>query len=275
MEIDACIAYAEQARSTRNALVRDVFHKGMKDEVQHRQYFVSFAKALVDANVYPFKDVLSMANTWVHPDGGQKYGSTRTAQTDGRAMPTGGNICAPTSRTSLDWQATGHTRNLCTSRNSAACSHSFGKQSASKWRHLTTSSERISRAYGPVMSTGFDLQSVVELRNKPSLCTSRSLFRPCELPYCDAQQDPIQSLAGVFSTKEAFVKAVGAFGDVLPFTFTHLELMHDPCGRPWFVLHGELGMWSERQCLAIDTSISHSVDLAGAVVALLARRHLA
>ncbi|MFE7515347.1 ferritin-like domain-containing protein [Streptomyces sp. NPDC057540] len=82
VEIEACVSYGFVSRTTEDGLVRDVFHTVMKDEVQHRQYFVSFAKALVESGVYPIKDVLSMAYTWIRPDGGETYGSSREAQTD-------------------------------------------------------------------------------------------------------------------------------------------------------------------------------------------------
>ncbi|MGW0936903.1 hypothetical protein [Streptomyces sp. NPDC002666] len=82
VEIEACVSYGWQSRATEDALVRDVFHTVMKDEVQHRQYFASFAKALVDTGVYPVKDVLSMAYTWVRPDGGETFGAAREAQTE-------------------------------------------------------------------------------------------------------------------------------------------------------------------------------------------------
>ncbi|MFV0133049.1 hypothetical protein ACLGIH_07390 [Streptomyces sp. HMX87] len=61
VEIEACVSYGWQSRTSEDGLVRDVFLTIMKDEVQHRQYFASFAKALVESGVYPVKDVLSMA----------------------------------------------------------------------------------------------------------------------------------------------------------------------------------------------------------------------
>ncbi|PAZ17399.1 hypothetical protein CLM62_02455 [Streptomyces sp. SA15] len=82
VEIEACVSYGWRARTTEDELVHDVFHTIMKDEVQHRQYFASFAKALVESGVYPIKDVLSMAYTWIRPNGGETFGSTREAQTE-------------------------------------------------------------------------------------------------------------------------------------------------------------------------------------------------
>lgn len=82
VEIEACVSYGWVSRQSQDPLVRDVFHTIMKDEVQHRQYFASFAKALVDSGVYPIKDVLSMAYTWIRPDGGETFGSARDAQSE-------------------------------------------------------------------------------------------------------------------------------------------------------------------------------------------------
>lgn len=82
VEIEACVSYQHAARTSQDELVHDVFHTIMKDEVQHRQYFASFAKALVESGVYPVKDVLSMAYTWIRPDGGETFGSARAAQTE-------------------------------------------------------------------------------------------------------------------------------------------------------------------------------------------------
>lgn len=80
VEIEACVTYGEMAKTSGDPLVRDVFFQVMRDEVQHRQYFTSFAKALVDAGVYPVKDILSMAYVWVRPDSGETFGSTRKDQ---------------------------------------------------------------------------------------------------------------------------------------------------------------------------------------------------
>jgi|GEM_PF-1688631 len=81
VEVEVAVTYANQAKATKSPLIHDIFNQVMKDEVQHRQYFVSFAQALVDAKVYPAKDALAMAFTWLRPKGGELYGSKRDAQT--------------------------------------------------------------------------------------------------------------------------------------------------------------------------------------------------
>ena len=81
VEIEATVTYGEMAKTSHEPVIKEVFHRIMKDEVQHREYFVSFAKALLDAGVYPIKDVLSMAYTWIRPNGGEMFGSARPRQT--------------------------------------------------------------------------------------------------------------------------------------------------------------------------------------------------
>ena len=81
VEIEATVAYGEIATNAHDPLVREIFTRITRDEVQHKQYFVAFAQALVDAGVYDAKDVLAMAYTWVRPKGGETHGSMRTQQT--------------------------------------------------------------------------------------------------------------------------------------------------------------------------------------------------
>jgi hypothetical protein len=82
VEIEASITYGEMAKTAHDPLIREVFLRIMRDEVQHRQYFTSFAQALVQAGVYPAKDVLAMAFTWIRPNAGETHGSKRARQTE-------------------------------------------------------------------------------------------------------------------------------------------------------------------------------------------------
>jgi hypothetical protein len=81
VEVEVGVTYAEQCRLSDDPLIREVYGQITRDEIQHRQYFVSFAQALVDAGVYPAKDALAMAFTWIRPKGGELFGSKRDAQT--------------------------------------------------------------------------------------------------------------------------------------------------------------------------------------------------
>jgi hypothetical protein len=68
-EADAGRAYEDAARTSEDPLLHDVFHALARDEARHRRYFAAFAKALVDSGVYPVKDVLSVAYTWIRRTG--------------------------------------------------------------------------------------------------------------------------------------------------------------------------------------------------------------
>jgi hypothetical protein len=80
VEIEAIVTYGEMAKQSNHPLIKDIFHRIMKDEVQHRQYFISFAKSLIDSDVYQRKDILSMAYMWIRPDSGETHGSKRDTQ---------------------------------------------------------------------------------------------------------------------------------------------------------------------------------------------------
>jgi len=80
VEIEACVTYGEVAKTSDNPLIKQVFGKITADESQHRAYFISFARALVEAEAYPLKDILSMAYTWIRPKGGETVGSHREKQ---------------------------------------------------------------------------------------------------------------------------------------------------------------------------------------------------
>ncbi|MFC9428936.1 MULTISPECIES: 4'-phosphopantetheinyl transferase superfamily protein [unclassified Streptomyces] len=122
------------------------------------------------------------------------------------------------------------------------------------------------------MSTGFDLQSVPELRAKRHLLTSRAVFTAAELAHCRSRPDPAASLTGLFSAKEACVKALSTLGGAPPYTFPEIEITYGPAGQPRLRPHGRLaGWWAERR-LAAEISISHTGDLAGSVAVLLEDR---
>ncbi|MEW2174814.1 holo-ACP synthase [Streptomyces sp. NPDC005406] len=102
------------------------------------------------------------------------------------------------------------------------------------------------------------------------MLNSGALFTAGELAHCHSRPDPHASLAGLFSAKEAFVKALSSLGGAPAHTFPEIEVVHGPAGQPRIQLHGQIARWHRQQHLAMDVSISHTGDLAGAVVVLLA-----
>lgn len=81
VETEASVTYGEMAKTSQDPLVRELFLSIMRDEVQHRRYFIAFAKALVDTKAYPIKDAFSIVYTWLRPEHGETYGSKREKQT--------------------------------------------------------------------------------------------------------------------------------------------------------------------------------------------------
>jgi holo-[acyl-carrier protein] synthase len=88
-------------------------------------------------------------------------------------------------------------------------------------------------------------------------------FTEAEQAYCDSRPNPAQSYAARFAGKEAVGKALG-FGVARAFAWRDVEIVGRP--KPSVVLSGTLAAWAERVGAgAIDLSMTHSRDLAGAV----------
>ncbi|MCX5394420.1 4'-phosphopantetheinyl transferase superfamily protein [Streptomyces sp. NPDC006482] len=98
---------------------------------------------------------------------------------------------------------------------------------------------------------------------------SGALFTAAERSYVRTRPDPYASLAGLLSAKEACVKALSSLGGAPDHTFPDIEVEHGPAGQPRIRPHGRLGRWARERRLAVELSISHTGDMAGAVVVLL------
>jgi holo-[acyl-carrier protein] synthase len=88
-------------------------------------------------------------------------------------------------------------------------------------------------------------------------------FTAAEQAYCESRPNPAQSYAARFAGKEAVGKALG-FGVARAFAWLEIEITGRP--KPSVQLAGRVAAWSERMGAgAIDLSMTHSRDLAGAV----------
>jgi len=76
----------------------------------------------------------------------------------------------------------------------------------------------------------------------------------------------------VLSAKEACVKALSSLGGAPEHTLPDIEVVHGPAGQPRIRPRGRLGSWVRERHLAIEVLISHTGDMAGAVVVLLTRQ---
>jgi hypothetical protein len=75
-EITAAVNYGQCQLIVDDPGLRQLFKQVAADEIQHRNYFVSFAKALVDSGEYPAKDAFAVAHLFLRADG-ELQGSAR------------------------------------------------------------------------------------------------------------------------------------------------------------------------------------------------------
>lgn len=96
----------------------------------------------------------------------------------------------------------------------------------------------------------------------------RKVFTPAEQNACKKIKNSAECLAGKFSAKEAFMKALGA-GIRQEVWFTQIEVLNDESGRPYINVSGEAWKQFEaRGAKQVHVSISHSGGVAVAVVIL-------
>lgn len=112
---------------------------------------------------------------------------------------------------------------------------------------------------------------MTELREKAHLRASAAVFTAAERAHCASRPDPDASLTGLFCAKEAFIKALSSMGGAPAGSFPQIEVVHGPAGQPRLRLHGAVADWCRERNILPDLSISHTGDLVGAVVVLLAR----
>ena len=112
----------------------------------------------------------------------------------------------------------------------------------------------------PIIGIGVDVVDLhrfaASLERTPTLRTR--LFTPSEAEL------PLESLAGRFAAKEAFVKALRAPAGM---SWQDIEIVNDPQGAPELHLHGAArDRCTELGIVATHLSISHDVTVATAFV---------
>ncbi|MCK9893939.1 hypothetical protein [Frankia sp. AgB32] len=68
-EITAAVNYGQCRAAATDPGLRALFAQVAADEIQHRNYFLSFAKALVDSGEYQAKDAFAVAHLFLREDG--------------------------------------------------------------------------------------------------------------------------------------------------------------------------------------------------------------
>ncbi len=112
------------------------------------------------------------------------------------------------------------------------------------------------------MRTGIDLIEIERIRKALGRPGFRErCFTAAEIAYCDSKQNAAESYAGRFAGKEAVGKALGCG---VRFTWKEIEIVGRP--KPSVRLSGKTAAWAEQvQAGAIDVSMTHSREMAGAV----------
>lgn len=77
----------------------------------------------------------------------------------------------------------------------------------------------------------------------------------------------VRYLATRFSAKEAFSKAVG-MGMRMPMTWRDCEILNEPSGKPYVVLHGALREWCEARGLRAHVTVTDETDYAASFVVI-------
>ena len=75
-----------------------------------------------------------------------------------------------------------------------------------------------------------------------------------------------ETIAASFACKEAFGKALGT--GIVEFSLNEVELLHDGRGKPYIELSGKAEMIVESMDAKVRVSITHTQDVATAVVIL-------
>ena len=112
------------------------------------------------------------------------------------------------------------------------------------------------------MRTGIDLIEIERIRKALERPGFRErCFTAAEITYCDSKKNAAESYAGRFAGKEAVGKALGCG---VRFTWKEIEIVGRP--KPAVRLSGKTAAWAEKaQAGAIDVSMTHSREMAGAV----------
>jgi holo-[acyl-carrier protein] synthase len=115
----------------------------------------------------------------------------------------------------------------------------------------------------PAPQPGIDLIEIERLERaldrRPRL--AERLFTDGERAYAGARRRPGRHLAARFAAKEAAIKALGT-----PLAPAEIEVTSAEDGAPALLLHGRAAAEAQRQGLSLSVSLTHSRDIAAAVV---------
>lgn len=92
----------------------------------------------------------------------------------------------------------------------------------------------------------------------------RRVYSEAEQALFSKKKNPYPTMAGNWAAKESFAKALGT--GVEGFSLSEVEILRDDMGAPYISLCGNAKEIADEMGLAFSVSISHTDDLATAVV---------
>lgn len=119
------------------------------------------------------------------------------------------------------------------------------------------------------MKIGVD---IVEVERFKTLLTSDTFFNKYfsvyEREYILSKSHPAETMAGIFASKEAFLKALG-IGIGRGIDLKDIEIKHDDMGKPYIYLTEKLlSVIKNTGATGVDISISHTATVATATCIL-------
>lgn len=114
-----------------------------------------------------------------------------------------------------------------------------------------------------MQSVGIDLVNINrfdKLKDKDKFINK--IFTNNELVYINKHNNSNETVAGIYSSKEAFLKAIKK--GINNYSLKDIEVLHDDNGAPYITLHNELKELYKD--LDISLSISHDGEYATSVV---------
>jgi holo-[acyl-carrier protein] synthase len=112
-----------------------------------------------------------------------------------------------------------------------------------------------------------DVSRIEKILQKRGDAFIRRIYSAEEVSYCQGRSRPALHFAACFAVKEAFLKALGmGLGEGV--NLLDIATAHNEKGKPYLKLSGKARELIEGQEMGTSASISHTDDLATAIVVL-------
>lgn len=113
------------------------------------------------------------------------------------------------------------------------------------------------------MEVGIDIVQISRIEKMQNqVGFLKKYFSQLEIDYIHTKQNKIQTIAGLFACKEAFLKAVG-IGIGGGIKLNEISILHDKTGKPYIDITAQINYYlMQKKCNNITVSISHDGDYA-------------